>query len=184
VIAFVQSGYAALILAFIAVELLPIPRTPLVIAAGALFGLSAAAPILLASTSGGIIGFLLARFVLRGPVRRLLTRRTLSDALLRAIDVEGVRLLALTRFCSPVPTFLQNYAFGLTRIGLGPFAATTLLASTPQIAVYCYLGAIGRQAAQGDFGSTVSLATATVALLCFGAAALIVRRRVGAILAH
>jgi uncharacterized membrane protein YdjX (TVP38/TMEM64 family) len=178
----VASGYPALVLAFLLVELLPIPRTPLAIAAGAVFGIEAAPPILLASTVGGSVGFLLARSVLREPVRRMLARRRLTDALLRAIDLEGVRLLALTRFCSPIPTMVQNFAFGLTRIGFWPFAATTFAATAPQIAFYCYLGAIGRRAAQGELGGPVSLATAALAILCFGTAVLIVRRRVVAIL--
>jgi len=177
----VESGYPALVLAFLLVELLPIPRTPLAIAAGAVFGIEAAPPILLASTAGASVGFVLARSVLREPVRRMLARRRLTDALLRAVDLEGVRLLALTRFCSPIPTMVQNFAFGLTRIGFWPFAATTLAATAPQIVFYCYLGAIGRRAAQGEFGA-VSLATAGLAVVCFGTAVLIVRRRVAAIL--
>ena len=41
----IENGYAAMLAVFLLVELLPIPRTPLVITAGALFGLSAAGPI-------------------------------------------------------------------------------------------------------------------------------------------
>jgi uncharacterized membrane protein YdjX (TVP38/TMEM64 family) len=60
------------------------------------------------------------------------------------VDEEGWRVVALLRFASPLPNAVQNYVFGLTRIGFLPFAITTFLFTIPQVMLYVYLGSTGR----------------------------------------
>ena len=133
------AGVASLMAAFIIGGLVPVPRTPMNIASGMVFGLFAVPVIAVASTVGGVIAFVSARHMLQHRVHRVLTRQRHAAAILRAVDLEGWRVVALLRFYGPVPTTVQNYLFGLTRIGLWSFTAATLVFSIPQIAFYCYL---------------------------------------------
>src|SRR5262249_41759691 len=103
-------------------------------------------------------------------------RRPHLRAIADGIDREGWRLVALLRFGSPVPTAVQNYLFGLTRIGLVPFAIATFFFTIPQVTLYVYLGAAGRAAVLDNQSSALSrillgIGIATLA----GVVALVVR---------
>ena len=171
-------GYCALAAVMFTTGLVPVPRTPLVIASGLVFGLFAVPVISLASLCGSITAFLLGRSLLRERVRRWLTRWRLSAAVLRAVDLEGWRVVALLRFYGPLPTTVQNYGFALTTIALWRYAAATLVFSLPQITFYTYLGSLGRRGSP----DAVSYATAAVAAGCAVTVVAIVGRRVRTIL--
>jgi hypothetical protein len=64
--------------------------------------------------------------------------------------------VALLRLASPVPNAIQNYVFGLTRIGFLPFAVTTFVFSIPQIVLYVYLGSAGRAVLLDESLSTLN----------------------------
>ena len=64
------AGVAALVLAFILGGLVPVPRTAMVLAAGLVFGMPAVPIVVLSSTAGSVIAFLLARTLAREPARR------------------------------------------------------------------------------------------------------------------
>ena len=176
------AGLTALILAFILGGLVPVPRTAMVLAAGLVFGMPAVPLIVLSSTAGSVLAFQLGRTLARKPARRWLARQRFTSALLRAVDLEGWRIVALLRFYGPVPTTVQNYAFALTRIGLWPFTLTTLVFSVPQTAVYCYLGSIGQQAMRGELSGAMAYAPALAAVSCITTVVVLVGRRVRAIL--
>jgi uncharacterized membrane protein YdjX (TVP38/TMEM64 family) len=78
----------------------PVPRTILVLGAGAAFGLKALLVIVPSTTFGCILAFLLARGLLRNWGRQT-GRRWRVNA--QAIDDEGRRIAALMRFCGPAP---------------------------------------------------------------------------------
>jgi uncharacterized membrane protein YdjX (TVP38/TMEM64 family) len=153
------------------------PRTVLCLAVGALFGCAVIPVVLLSTTAGGIIAFLFARHLFAGALQRALDRRPRLRMVADAVDSEGWRAVALLRFWSPVPTVIQNYVFGLTRIGVWPFTWATFFFSTPQIAVYIFLGASGRTVLLQDSSSTLNRVLMAVAMLSIVAiVALIVRR--------
>jgi uncharacterized membrane protein YdjX (TVP38/TMEM64 family) len=131
-------------LIFIAATFVPIPRTFLCLGAGASFGLTAVVVILPSTTLGGILAFLLARYLLTERVQAYIDARPGLRKVAAAVDEEGWRIMALLRFASPLPNAVQNYLFGLTRIGLLPFAVTTFVFTIPQIMLYVYLGSAGR----------------------------------------
>ncbi|MBR0741388.1 VTT domain-containing protein [Bradyrhizobium liaoningense] len=139
----VTSG-AALALIFVLAALIAFPRTILIVAAGASFGISAAPIILLAGTVGGTLAFLLARHVASDWFRRKLRKRPQLEAIAEAVDKEGWRIVALVRLGAPVPSALQNYLFGLTRIDSISFALATLIFTAPQVLLFTFLGATGR----------------------------------------
>ncbi|WP_445492937.1 TVP38/TMEM64 family protein [Rhodopseudomonas sp. RCAM05734] len=137
---------AAAVLAGILVlaAFLPVPRTIIVLGAGAAFGLSALTVIVPATTLGCILAFLLARGLLRTWVEKQIGKRPSWQIVARAVDDEGWPIVALMRFWGPLPNSAQNYLFGLTGIGVLPYSLITLVFTLPQIAFYTYLGSSGR----------------------------------------
>ena len=135
---------SALALAFVVAAFIPVPRTLVVVGAGAAFGLKSLAIIVPSTTIGCVFAFLLARYLLRDLVAREVGKRRTWRIIAQAVDDEGWWIVALMRFWGPLPNFVQNYLFGLTRIGLLPFAVITFLFTLPQIVFYTYLGASGR----------------------------------------
>ncbi|MET4202994.1 VTT domain-containing protein [Bradyrhizobium sp. LA6.12] len=139
----VTSG-AVLALFFGLAALIVFPRTILIVAAGASFGIGAAPIILVAGTTGGTLAFLLARHIASEWLRRKLEQRSRLEAIAEAVDKEGWRIVALMRLGAPVPSALQNYLFGLTKIHLVSFILATLVFSAPQVFLFTFLGATGR----------------------------------------
>lgn|SRR5262249_25651528 len=150
------ASAAALMLVFILSGLVLIPRTVLCLAAGVFYGLPAVPIILPSTTIGGVLAFLLARYVLRERLQRELDVRPHLRAIADGIDREGWRLVGLLRFGSPVPTAVQNYLFGLTRIELLPFITATFIFTIPQVTLYVYLGAAGHAAVLDNQSSALS----------------------------
>jgi uncharacterized membrane protein YdjX (TVP38/TMEM64 family) len=134
----------ALGLFFTAIGLVVFPRTPFIIAAGATFGLSAAPIILIGGTAGSMLAFALSRYVASGRFHCWLERHQRLQAVARAVDLEGWRIVALLRLGVPIPNAATNYMLGLTRIGFSTYVLATLIFSIPQIVLFCFLGATGR----------------------------------------
>ena len=124
---------AAMGLLFVLAALVVFPRTILIIAAGASFGIAAAPIILGAGAAGGALAFLLSRYIAADWFRRKLKQRPNLEAIAEAVDKEGWRIVALMRLGAPVPGALQNYLFGLTRIKLITFILVTLIFNAPQV---------------------------------------------------
>jgi len=157
---------------FLVAGIVPVPRTPLCFLAGALVGLAVAPVIALASTVGGVLAFLISRHLFRDQVERWLQRRRIIGSLSRAVEMDGWKIVALMRLYGPVPTTVQNYAFGLTRIPLAAYTSATLFFSLPQITFYVYLGATGRDLTEGvlpGWQTVVAVALAVGCLLTSGA---------------
>jgi uncharacterized membrane protein YdjX (TVP38/TMEM64 family) len=150
--------YAAVGLATLAiiVQLVPIPRTIVVITAGSVFGPVAILVVHPSNLAGATVAFLLARYILRDRLVEALKSRPKLAAMAQAVDVGGWRILALLNIASPMPSMVQNYLFGMTRLSLPRFIATTFLFSIPQIVAYTYLGYVGRLILTDDSVSTVS----------------------------
>jgi uncharacterized membrane protein YdjX (TVP38/TMEM64 family) len=165
-------------LVFFFASFLPIPRTFLCIGAGASFGLFAVLIILPSTILGGMLAFLLARYFFSARVQRFIDSRPGLRKVAVAVDEEGWRIVALLRFASPLPNAVQNYMFGLTRIGFLPYAITSFVFSVPQVVLYVYLGSTGRAVLfDGDL-STLNRLMLGAGLICIVVTALLVVRRV------
>ena len=86
-------------------------------------------------------------------------------------------MVALMRFGAPIPNAVQNYLFGLTRIGLVPFTAATFVFTIPQVVAYVYIGAAGRAAMLDDASSTPSRILMGVGALTLAAVTVLVARK-------
>ena len=149
-----------------------VPRTLMALAAGLAFGmwwgtLWAA----LGSVLGAVAGFLVARYVNSGPVE------TVNWSWLRGVERGGWRAVATIRLIPVIPHSLTNYALGLTRMRVLPFAAGSLLGQLPLTVAYTELGAAGERAMQGAGGWAVPTLIGAAALALSLLVPLIARRR-------
>lgn len=155
---------------FAAIGLVVFPRTPFIIAAGATFGLAAAPVILIGGLAGSMLAFVLSRYVASSRFHGWLDRHPRLQAVARAVDLEGWKIIALLRLGVPIPNAATNYMLGLTRIGFATYVLATLIFSIPQIGLFCFLGASGRASLLegAGFGSSllsIALAAALIALI-------------------
>lgn len=160
----------ALGLFFAAVGLVVLPRTPLIVAAGATFGLAAAPIILIGGTFGSIVAFLLSRSIAAGRFQGWLGRHPSLQAVAHAVDIEGWKIVALLRLGVPIPNAATNYMLGLTRIGFSGYVAATMIFSIPQIVLFCFIGSAGRAtlldgSKAWSSGVSIALAVILIALI-------------------
>ena len=173
------SSAAVLAAVFVIGALVPVPRTFLVLAAGVVFGLPAIPIIMVGTTIGCVIAFLLARYLFAERLHRAVARKPKLVAIMDAVDAEGWRIVALCRLASPIPSMIQSALFGLTRIALWPYAWATFVFTVPQIVLYAYLGAIGRTALLGE-GEGLNLGIMAAGGVTFLVVVALITRRVRA----
>jgi uncharacterized membrane protein YdjX (TVP38/TMEM64 family) len=174
-LSFVSGATLALI--FAAANFVPFPRTFLCLGAGTVFGLMAVPIILPSTTLGGVLSFLLARYVLADRLQRQVDKQPQLRAIADAIDSESWRAVALLRLASPVPTTVQNYLFGTTRIRLWPYTVATFVFTIPQVFLYVYIGAVGRAALLEKSSSTLNLTLMVIGATCLIVASSLIWRK-------
>jgi uncharacterized membrane protein YdjX (TVP38/TMEM64 family) len=126
------------------------PEALLTIAAGFAYGFWGLPIVLVAATTGASLAFLIARYVAREKVRRLLEKRRNIAAIDQAIAEDGWKVVAFLRLSPLIPFNLQNYLFGVTAIPFRQYVAATFAGIIPGAALYTYLGTLGNVA--GDAG--------------------------------
>jgi len=173
------TSAVVLALVFIAGGLVPVPRTFLALAAGVVYGLPAIPIIMPATTIGCVITFLIARYLFGGWLWRAVQDKPKLVAIMKAVEAEGWRIVALCRLASPIPSTVQSALFGLTHIGLWPYAWSTFVFTTPQIVLYTYLGSIGKAALLGETAN-LNLGIMAVGGITFLVVVLMITRRVRA----
>ena len=147
-----------------------LPRAVVCVGAGAVLGWPGILPSLLGSGLGATAGFLLARFVLGGVMRRFVARRPKVALVLRALEAEGWRVLGPLRLASPVPGPAINFACGISRMRYRAYIVTTLVCVLPQTVLFVSLGRTGSQALAGGTLWSVHGLTAVVGLVLTAAA--------------
>ena len=155
--------------------LLALPGVTFAIVAGLLFDpLLGAVLCLTAATIGAVLAFLAGRYFLRDAVRPWVERnRHLKRLLFEDVERSGVVLLMVTRLVPLFPYNLQNFAYGITGIGLWPYTLYTAVFLAPGVAFFT-LGAAGL----GDTENrTLYLLLAGALAAAVTAAGLLLRRR-------
>jgi len=163
-------------LLFAAAAFVFIPRTFLTVGVAGLYGLHVIAPILIGAMLGSVLAFLLARYFVAAHVQRWIDRHRSMRIIADAVDAEGWRIVALLRFASPTPSSVQNYVFGVTRIGFWPYFLASLIFTIPQTVFYVYLGSVGRGVLLGDVSSPLGAAGTLAALGCLAGTAFLIWR--------
>ncbi len=130
-----------------------LPASVLTLAAGAIFGLVLGTIVVsLGSTIGAALAFLIARHLARDAVARQVRRYPRFEAIDRAVGSGGWKIVAMLRLSPAVPFNLQNYLYGLTRIGFWPCVLTSWVAMLPGTVMYVYLGYAGRAGLEAASG--------------------------------
>ena len=175
-----MTSGVVLVSVFVAANFVLIPRSLLAVSAGALYGLPVIAVIVPSATIGAMLAFLAARYLFSARLQRRVERHQRLRAIANAIDNEGWRIVALIRIASPIPSTVGNYLFGLTRIGLLPFALTTFVFIIPQTALFVYIGYLGRTALIENATSPLNLIVMALAAISITTVFLLIRRRLRA----
>jgi uncharacterized membrane protein YdjX (TVP38/TMEM64 family) len=152
-----DTGLLSLGIVFSLAALAFIPRPPLCILGGLIFGLAAFPVALAGTTLGAVSAFLLSRYLFRARFSAIAARHSRLKLVLDAVDAEGWRLVGLIRVASPVPGSASSYLFGLTNIGVWGYVAATALGSAPQALAFVYLGTAGRMTLDAQSVSTAKL---------------------------
>jgi uncharacterized membrane protein YdjX (TVP38/TMEM64 family) len=144
---------------------------PLVAAAGGvLFGTLEGTLLSIAGgTIGALLAFLIARHAASESLRSLLGERV--RRVFEAIERRGFVAVLYARIFPGVPRDVANYAFGLTRVSIGAFAAATLIGIAPRAFAYSALGG-----SLGSFDSTESI-VAIATLVAMAVVGLVLARR-------
>lgn len=127
-------GYAAATVAFL-------PGTPLTLLGGLAFGpVLGTLYVLIGATIGLTLAFLVARYAARGLVASWVGENERLKRLDEQVERQGWRILVITRLVPVFPFNLQNYAYGLTRIGLGTYVLVSAICIIPGVAAYTFAG--------------------------------------------
>lgn len=122
------------------------------IAGGALFGpWLGTLYSLIGASAGAVLAFIGARYVAADWVERISGQRL--ERLQQGIDREGWRFVAFVRLVPVFPFNVLNYALGLTRIGLLPYALATFVCMAPGALAYAWVGHAGAEVIAGGRGS-------------------------------
>jgi uncharacterized membrane protein YdjX (TVP38/TMEM64 family) len=167
-------------LAYVVGTVVLAPGSAMSILAGVVFGWWGIPIVLVSAWIGTCVAFLLARYLARDAVSTLLESRPKLRAVDQAVDEEGWKVVALLRLSPAVPFGLQNYLFGITRVGFWPYAAATLGGIVPGTALYVSFGALGRGTATGSSGGAVGWILFGLGVLATVAVTILVGRKANA----
>jgi uncharacterized membrane protein YdjX (TVP38/TMEM64 family) len=152
------------IVAHVAASLLFIPRTLLAMAAGLLFGMWwGLFWAVLGSVVGAVAGFLIARYVNSGWL--VLENLPKIGPILLKAEAGGWRAVTVLRLIPVIPHSLSNYALGLTRLGVWPYAVGSLLGQLPMTVAYVDFAVAGGKLAGGQANWVLPITIGAAALL-------------------
>lgn len=141
-----------------------LPGLPITLAGGLLFGpFWGVVYVALGATAGAILAFLVARYLARDWVAAKISGTKLAR-LDEQVAQQGWKIVAFTRLIPIFPYFLVNYAFGLTRIALWPYAVTTFFGMLPLTIAYVYFSSHILDLFQGKVSKGLVIGIILVAL--------------------
>jgi len=158
-------GPVVFVSAYVAVVVLMLPAFLLIMAGGAVFGVTEGSLLsLVGALLGGTAAFLIGRHYARAMVeQRVKSNRTLS-ALDRVIGEDGLKLVFLLRLSPAVPYVLSNYALGITRVRLRDFFIGTF-GLVPIVVTYAAYGSASGTTSSVDGSAAVSPLMFTVGIM-------------------
>ncbi len=118
-----------------------LPGAPLSLLAGLVFGVVwGTVWTVIGATLGATLAFLIGRYAARGLVESWTAKNESIRKLDEGVEKHGWRMLVITRLVPVFPFNLQNYAYGLTRIGVGTYVLLTGICIVPGVIVYTFAG--------------------------------------------
>jgi uncharacterized membrane protein YdjX (TVP38/TMEM64 family) len=147
-------GPLVYILLFIAACLFFLPGLPVAILGGLAFG-----PIMgtvwasIGSTAGAALAFLVARYVARDMVEGWAQANPIFKKIDDGVAAQGWRMLMITRLVPVFPFNLQNYAYGLTKIGFPTYVMVSWICMLPGAVAFTFMGG-AIVSGEGNLGRT------------------------------
>lgn len=140
-----------------------LPGTPLSLLAGLVFGpVFGALWTVTGATIGATLAFLVGRYAARGLVEGWTANSERIKKLDEGVERQGWRMLLITRLVPVFPFNLQNYAYGITKIGLGTYVLLTAVCIIPGAAAFTFAGGSLASAQQDLTKTFVYLGVAAV----------------------
>lgn len=131
---------------YVVAVVLLLPAWPLSVSAGLVFGLWGIPLVLASATAGAAAAFFLARRIFRDWVSAWAHRHAYVEALDRAVQIEGWKVVGLLRLSPLFPFTLQNYVFGVSGVSAVEFVVSTFFGIIPGTIMYVYIGTLGQAA--------------------------------------
>ncbi len=140
------EGYGALapvvfIAGYIFATVVFVPGLPVTVLGGVAFGpLWGTLYVWIGATIGAGLAFLVARYAVRSTVERWVQASPRIAKMDGQVAEHGWRIVMLTRLVPIFPFNLQNYAYGITRIGFWPYLITSSICILPATAAFTFAG--------------------------------------------
>jgi uncharacterized membrane protein YdjX (TVP38/TMEM64 family) len=106
----------------------------------------------------------LGRYLFRDCVLRMASKYKLFQAIDRALEGNGLKIMVLLRLSPLVPYNALDYLSGLTSISLWSYSLA-LVAILPGIVVFCFLGATASSITSGGDNKTVKNVTLVLGVI-------------------
>jgi len=130
-----------LIMALVVVLL--VPGVLFTTGAGFVFGvLQGTAAVILGTTLGAALAFLIARYMFGARTRRFILSNRWLNVINKGLSSHGFRVVLLTRLVPFFPGKLSNYIFGISQVSLRDFVCASFLGFIPFSLHNVYLGSI------------------------------------------
>ena len=99
------------------------------------------------STVGATAAFLIGRTLARGWIAARVASDARFEAMARAVEQQGFRIVFLARLSPVFPFNVLNYAFGITTVRLRDYVLASWLGMLPGTLLYVYLGSAAQSLA-------------------------------------
>lgn len=126
------------VLTVVGCVVLALPGVTFAVLAGILFGPWLGTAVCLgATTLGAVLAFLVGRYFLQDTVKPwVMKNRWIKQLLFEDTGRRDIAVLMVTRLLPVFPYNLQNFAYGITDIGLLPYTVYTFLFMMPGVAMF------------------------------------------------
>jgi uncharacterized membrane protein YdjX (TVP38/TMEM64 family) len=160
-----------------------IPGSVLTLGAAAVFGFGwGLLWVTIGANLGANLAFLVGRYLARDAISKQIEGNGRFEAIDRAVESEGWKIVGLTRLSPAFPFNLLNYAFGLTKVRWIEYSLATLVGMLPGTILFVYIGSLGKLAAESDKTSSAQFVLTIVGLLATIAVTTLITRRARQIL--
>jgi len=158
-------GWFICIATYAIAAFLLIPGSILTLTMGLAYGLWGFIIVVVGASIGAGMSFLASRYLLSDYIHNKFGDKPIFRALNEAIKEEGWKVVGLMRFSPAVPFSLQNWLFGVTKVGFVPYILSTFFGIMPGSLLYVWIGSIGGTAASGADTSVAKYALLIVGII-------------------
>ncbi len=161
-------GPVILAAAYVPATVLFVPGAALTLGSGFTFGvLLGTVVVSIGSTLGSTAAFLLGRTLVRDWVASKVKSNPRFEAIDRAVETSGFKIVLLTRLSPMFPYNLLGYMYGLTSVRLRDYVLASWIGMLPGTLLYVYLGSAAKNLAAAAAGGAGQ--RGTVEWVFFGA---------------